>query len=380
MLWDKLVEKSEELLEHLINRPEKELSDGRLRELSKKMQQPGYAGQKLKEQQGFDYYPAFRQIADRQRRFRIRRTMRIAALIGLPLCLGVMAYFFLVHSVDSSPSSEMAMTVVKPGGNKATLEMANGQIVELSGQQQEIREINGTTIRIDSTGIQYAHRTEKADGQELANRIRVPRGGEFHLILSDGTKVWLNADSELKYPVTFGKDKREVNITGEAYFEVSRDTLCPFIVRTNAGKVRVLGTEFNVRAYREEERLVATLIQGKVACSLPEGEKIVILQPDEQVVIDKNGIGKIRKVNPRLYAGWKDGLFVFENERLEEILNQLSRWYDIEVFYTDMHLKDLHFSGDLSRFKAIDVFFKMFENSADIAFSLKGKTLTVSRR
>ena len=380
MLWDKLVEKSEELLEHLVNNPEKELSDERLRELSEKMQQPGYARQKLKEQQGFDYYPAFRQIADRQRRFQMRRAMRIAASIGLPLCLGVTAYFFLADPLEPLQPSQTAMTVVKPGGNKAILEMANGQIVELAGQQGEIREINGTAIRMDSAGIRYAHRTEKADEQELENRIRIPRGGEFRLVLSDGTRVWLNADSELKYPVTFGKDKREVSISGEAYFEVSRDTVRPFIVRAKAGKVCVLGTEFNVRAYREEKQLVATLVQGKVACSLPQGEKTVILQADEQVVIDKNGIGPIRKVNPRLYVGWKDGLFVFENERLEEILIQLSRWYDIEVSYTDMHLKDLHFSGDLSRFKDIEVFLKMFENSADIAFSLKGKTLTVSRR
>lgn len=380
MLWDKLVDKSEELLEHLVNSPEKELPDRRLRELSEKMQQPGYTGQKLKEQQGFDYHPAFRQIAVRQRRFRVRRTMRIAALIGLPLCLGITAYFFLADPTEPSQLAGAAMTVVKPGGNKAILEMANGQIVELSGQQGEIREINGTAIRMDSAGIRYADQTEKTGGQDLENRIRIPRGGEFHLVLSDGTKVWLNAESELKYPVAFGKDKREVSIAGEAYFEVSRDTSRPFVVRAKAGKVCVLGTEFNVRAYQEEERLVATLVQGKVACSLPQGEKTVFLQPDEQVVIDKNGIGQIRKVNPRLYVGWKDGLFVFENERLEEILNQLSRWYDIEVFYTDMRLKDLHFSGDLSRFKDIDVFFKMFENSADIAFSLKGKTLRVSRR
>lgn len=380
MLWDKLEDKSEELLEHLINSPEKDLPDGRLRKLSEKMQQPGYVGQKLKEQQGFDYHPAFLQISGRYRWLRIRRAMRIAALIGLPLCLGVMAYFFLADTTDPSHLAGTTIATVKPGGNKAILEMANGQFVELSGQQGEIREINGTSIQMDSAGIRYTNRTEKEGGQELENCIRIPRGGEFHLVLSDGTKVWLNAESELKYPVAFGKDRREVSIAGEAYFEVSRDTNRPFIVRARAGNIRVLGTEFNIRAYRDEERLVTTLVEGKVACSLPQGEKTVFLQPDEQVVIDKNGIGQVLKVKSRLYVGWKDGLFVFENERLEEILNQLSRWYDIEIFYTDVRLKDLHFSGDLSRFKDIDIFFKMFENSADIAFSLKGKTLTVSKR
>lgn len=379
MLWDKLTDKSDELLNFLTENSKVELSDEQLRQLAEKLQQTGYVGRKINQQEEYDYQSAYRQLPGRQRRLAFRGLIRVAAILGLPLFLGIAAYFLL----SESGRTELQLSEqeqVKPGERKAVLKMADGSEVELTGQQGEIKEINGVAIYMDSLGLRYEGGGKSEEIVEIENRIRIPRGGEYLLVLSDGTKVWLNADSELKYPVVFGKKRREVTIVGEAYLEVVRDTARPFVVRTAMGSVEVLGTKFNVQAYRGEQRLVTTLVEGAVACRQFKGDRSVVLKPDQQVVIDATGIGEVRTVKTGIYTGWKNGMFVFENERLEDILNQLSRWYDIEVFYSDMQLKNLHFSGDLSRFKDISVFFRMFENSADITFSLKGKTLTVGRK
>lgn len=379
MLWDKLTDKSDELLNFLTENSKVELSDEQLRQLAEKLQQTGYVGRKINQQEEYDYQSAYRQLPGRQRRLAFRGLIRVAAILGLPLFLGIAAYFLL----SESGRTELQLSEqeqVKPGERKAVLKMADGSEVELTGQQGEIKEINGVAIYMDSLGLRYEGGGKSEEIVEIENRIRIPRGGEYLLVLSDGTKVWLNADSELKYPVVFGKKRREVTIVGEAYLEVVRDTTRPFVVRTAMGSVEVLGTKFNVQAYRGEQRLVTTLVEGAVACRQFKGDRSVVLKPDQQVVIDATGIGEVRTVKTGIYTGWKNGMFVFENERLEDILNQLSRWYDIEVFYSDMQLKNLHFSGDLSRFKDISVFFRMFENSADITFSLKGKTLTVGRK
>lgn len=378
MMWDKFVENSDRLFRNLICDGQEYLPEEPLQHLAEKFREPGYVDERLRNQERFDYRPAFKLIVAGHRRMMMRHMARIAAVIFLPLAIGGMAYFLWPGDAGVPPAEELAAIEVKPGYMRAVLKMADGREVELSGQKGELCESNGTAIRIDSLGIRYVG--QGAARRELMNSVSVPRGGEYFLVLSDGTEVWLNADSELKYPVNFSSSKREVIVTGEAYFEVSRDTSRPFIVRTEAGSVRVLGTKFNVQAYRGEECLVATLVEGAVSCSLPGGTEAVVLYPDEQVTIGQGKIGPVRKVKTLLYTGWKDGLFIFESERLEDILIRLSRWYDVDVFYTDPRLKELHFSGDLSRFKNIDVFFRMFENSADIVFNLKGKALTVSRR
>lgn len=378
MLWDTFPDKSDELLDYLMWGTEPEISDEQLQQLAEKWQQPGYAATKLRQQQRYDYQLAYQRFYHLRRRKIVYRTVRYAAILVLALGIGLLAYS-LLRSSDTQPEVRQ-MADVKPGEMKAILKMADGREVTLTGQKAQLRESNGAVISVDSSGMRYVRPTAKMEDAGIENSISIPRGGEYMLILSDGTKIWLNADSELKYPVTFRKDRREVTVIGEAYLEVAPNPQAPFIVKTAMGNVQVLGTRFNVQAYREEQRLVTTLVEGSVVCRQKEGEKTVVLKPGQQVTIDGKGIGKVKLVKAQLYTGWKDGMFNFENERLEDILKQLSRWYDIRVVYTDEQLKELHFSGDLSRFKDIQVFFRMFEQSADIAFVLQEKTLTVSRK
>lgn len=378
MLWDTFPDKSDELLDYLMRGTEPEIPDEQLQQLAEKWQQPGYAATKLRQQQRYDYQLAYQRFYHLRRRKIVYRTVRYAAILVLALGIGLLAYS-LLRSSDTQPEVRQ-MADVKPGEMKAILKMADGREVTLTGQKAQLRESNGAVISVDSSGMRYVRPTAKMEDAGIENSISIPRGGEYMLILSDGTKIWLNADSELKYPVTFRKDRREVTVIGEAYLEVAPNPQAPFIVKTAMGNVQVLGTRFNVQAYREEQRLVTTLVEGSVVCRQKEGEKTVVLKPGQQVTIDGKGIGKVKLVKARLYTGWKDGMFNFENERLEDILKQLSRWYDIRVVYTDEQLKELHFSGDLSRFKDIQVFFRMFEQSADIAFVLQEKTLTVSRK
>lgn len=378
MLWDTLPDKADELLDSLVQGTDSELTDEQLQELAEKWQQPGYAAGKLRHQQRFDYQFAYRRILYLHRRRLVYRMMRYAAILTLAFGIGLLAYR-LLQNPDANQEVKQLVTV-KPGEMKAILRMADGREVELTGQKEKLRESNGAVIAIDSSGMRYAPQPDAADDVEIENSISIPRGGEYMLTLSDGTKIWLNADSELRYPVAFRKGKREVTVVGEAYLEVAHDPHAPFIVRTVMGSVEVLGTKFNVQAYREEQSLVTTLVEGSVVCRQEKGGKAVVLKPSQQVTIDENGIGKVRYVKSELFTGWKDGMFIFENARLEDILAQLSRWYDIRVVYTDELLKELHFSGDLSRFKDINIFFRMFEQSADITFSLKEKTLTVSRK
>ena len=210
------------------------------------------------------------------------------------------------------------------------------------------------------------------------NTIDIPIGGEYQLVLADGTKVWLNADSKLRFPVSFTAERREVYLEGEAYFEVAKDSEHPFIVHISRGAIEVLGTGFNVRDYREEQKTVTTLVQGKVVYrSERQPGREIMLEPGFQIKDEEGGSLQPRKVDVILYTGWKDGKYVFENATLEEIMQVLSRWYDIAVFYKREEVKKLHFTGDLERYKTINDFLEFMEIGGNVRFSIKGKTVLI---
>ena len=198
------------------------------------------------------------------------------------------------------------------------------------------------------------------------------------MVLADGTKVWLNADSKLRFPVSFTAERREVYLEGEAYFEVAKDSEHPFIVHISRGAIEVLGTGFNVRDYREEQKTVTTLVQGKVVYrSERQPGREIMLEPGFQIKDEEGGSLQPRKVDVILYTGWKDGKYVFENATLEEIMQVLSRWYDIAVFYKREEVKKLHFTGDLERYKTINDFLEFMEIGGNVRFSIKGKTVLI---
>ncbi len=372
MKWDSLHEKSTGLFRKLTGLSDTPTDDGTLERLAGKMR--GNIKEKIRQQERFDYTRAYHKLVHPQKRFLSIRVAGVAAAVLL-LLGSTIAYYLMQQPDTKIYYDDVFVTAVKPGERKAYLIKHDGEEIALKNETRTIHD-RGTSIQADSTGLDYTATDSVPVQEELYNTLIVPRGGEYNLILADGTRVWLNANSELRYPVRFTGNTREVTVTGEAYFDVQKQNGKPFTVKTRLGNITVLGTQFNVTSYPEKEQLITTLVSGKVACKLPNGENI-ILSPDQQLTVGKNGTTEIKKVNTLYYTSWKDGMFLFENMKLEEIMDQLARWYDIHVFYTSENVKNLHFSGDLSRFKNIDTFIEMFEKSSDAKLTLKGKTLIV---
>ena len=210
------------------------------------------------------------------------------------------------------------------------------------------------------------------------NTLEVPRGAEYELILADGTHVWLNADTRLRYPTCFNTDERRVYLEGEAYFQVTKDTAHPFRVESEAQVVEVLGTQFNVYAYGHEERTYTTLVEGKVAVTASASGQHVQLMPGQQASLGRQG-GEIvvGEVNIQQVVDWKNGMFVFDDLSLEAILRKVARWYDVEVFYRNQQAKAIVFKGNLPRYGELPELLKVLENSSEVHFSLKGNTLIV---
>ena len=209
--------------------------------------------------------------------------------------------------------------------------------------------------------------------------MNVPYGAEYNLRLPDGTKIYLNAGSSLRYPDQFSGETREIFLTGEAYFEVAPDSLHPFIVHTAEVAVRVLGTSFNVNAYPERETVAATLVEGSVQVNYKAGQQVI--RPGMQLVYDKqNGKAEVSAVDTEVYTSWKDGYYYFKREPLENIMEVLSRWYDLNVFYHNQDLKRMEFGGRLKRYDDISYLLKKMEETQDVEFIIKGNTITVQRK
>lgn len=373
MKWNELPDKSEWLFRKLFKNQTETTDDEKLERLAREISEKGYLRKKLDAQERFDYLKAYRQTIAPSGPRLLSRVLKIAAAIVLFAGSGTLIY--LSQDKDTPIREQVILANIHSGSRKALLISHDGQEIELRQEKRLLREENGTDISIDSSGLHYENKTALSRHEILRHTLIVPRGGEFSLTLSDGTKVWLNADSRLEYPVRFADSIREVTVSGEAYFEVQRDTV-PFIVRTDKGNINVLGTSFNVNNYPGNQKAVTTLVNGKIAYTLPGGKEI-ILYPNQQLCINRNGYTTLQIVDTRYAISWKDGMFLFQEMRLEDIMHQLERWYDIQAFYTNEEAKDLHFSGDLSRFKNIDTFIEMFEESSEINIKVQGKNLII---
>ena len=292
---------------------------------------------------------------------------RIAAI----LILAVGSTYFFSTILDKGTSE-----IIQPGSYQATLIMSDGEKYQLD---EEIT-LNEGDIVISNTKNEliYQKRSDKKESQLTYNTIVIPKGGEYKLTLMDGTRIWLNSNSRLKFPSEFGTGVRKVELEGEAYFKVAKDSVHPFVVDVNKAQVKVLGTSFNVNAYSDLNKIVTTLVEGKVEVSDQIfGSKDQLL-PDEQFVFNRS-TGKTlkHKVESRIYTAWKDGRFVFEDESLEDIMMRLSRWYDVEVFFLSESIRKLRFSGDLTRYDNIDKILELIEVTQKVKFTVKGRSLLV---
>ena len=318
---------------------------------------------------------SLQQKVKRQHLFQL---IRYAAILILPL--SVLLLFWL-HQEKELPPMNVAVVGVMDSTDmhKVYLVLEGGTKVDLSTPHVDtIRQDDGQLLAVDTLG-KLVYNTVQEEVEELFyHKIVVPRGGEYTVELNDGTRVRLNADSELRFPVKFVGNERKVFLKGEAYFEVERDTSRPFRVDVHGDAIiEVLGTEFNVNAYPENAEIFATLVLGKVRVADLQTDSTVVLLPNQQAALSGAGIN-VKEVNPEDFISWINGRFYFEKMPLEEILIQLGRWYDLQVFWANEELKSYEFTGAIWRDNTIRQTLDMIEKTTDVCFTVSGRTVTVN--
>ena len=310
-----------------------------------------------------------------------RMTLRWSIAASIILLVGLFVGRTINGVRDMHEEQELAKNVMQPGTSKAILMMADGKEVVLEqGQNLNILLNERVRVATSSQGIVYEEHGKGMVTEEY-NKLTTPVGGEYSLVLSDGTKVFLNADSELKYPVEFSDGKRIVDLKGEAYFEVHKDSLRPFIVRMNGAEVTVLGTSFNVNTYGDDGQIYTTLVNGSVRVASMKNKQEEILKPGMQSVMNvQSGLLTVRKVDVEPYVAWREGRFVFRAMTLDLIMRQLQRWYDFEVFYQNSELKDYEFRGVIKRDMDLDKVLSVIKATTNVDFEVKGKVITIIKR
>ena len=307
----------------------------------------------------------------------IRKTVRwitwskYAAVILLFVSMGI---FWFVNEEEQEVEN-VAVTKIEHGSMKAQLVLANGRRVDLVPETNlQLEEEGGTRILTLDNMVKYSG-MDSLVGQSTEvkyNTLIVPRGGEFSLELADGTRVWLNTESKLRYPVAFTGDERRVEMDGEVYFEVAKNREKPFVVTVNGVDIRVLGTSFNVSAYQED--VVTTLVTGKV--QLKKGDEQVVLLPNQQAIWSDDKF-KVKQVDARNYVLWKEGIFYFEDVDLETILDDMARWYNVTIFYVNPTLKKMKFSVEIKRYEDINEILRRIEQTKRVKFEIKDRTINV---
>ena len=316
-----------------------------------------------------DKRKAWNQVRPARKISLIRTLLKFAAIMILPLSLGV----FLLIRENKQEKVVYAEVPVQPGKKQAVLTLSSGQQVMLADTIVHVNEKGMVISNFPDKELVYKIMNDTMKTETIYNTVTVPRGGEYKLVLADGTIVWLNSDSHIRYPVTFSGNTRQVELEGEAYFEVAKDVEKPFIVRMNEYNVRVTGTQFNVRNYSNES-LATTLVEGGV--QIERKGKVDRLRPGQQAVLENNEI-RIRVVNVEEQVAWRHGAFGFTQCRLENIMEELARWYDVDVFYMNQQVKNYHFSAWFKRSSSINEVINILEKTKKISLDLKGRILTV---
>lgn len=313
------------------------------------------------------------QVARQERKkkvLRLRSWGIVAAVASL--LVGIFVYFQGLEDrlVSGKP------VIAKINGQFPVLELENGSSVVLDSVPMSFLEAGVAVKKSEQLSLSYALPDTLIAREPVYNVLRVPRGAEYDLILSDGSRVWLNAESRLRYPVVFSDSCREVELEGEGYFEVAKDSHRPFRVMTRGQVVEVLGTRFNVEAYPASDFIYTTLIKGKVA--VEAASKREILLPGMQSMLGDGDL-HTRLVDTTSMATWRNGMFVLEEHTLEEIMDQMSRWYDFTVFYQNPELKKIVFKGKVSRYDSFEFVLRLLEKTGNIRFDIQGKTVQVRR-
>ena len=314
-------------------------------------------------------------------RIAARKVLRYAAIF-LPLIFICGAGFYFFRYQDNGGETlELADLHILPQGKVAQLILANGKTVSLSDSAQEsITEKDGTKVHNRLSELSYVSGSNERHTETLYNILVTPRGGEYRIDLSDGTKVWLNAASSLRYPTQFKGKERKVYLSGEAYFEVAKDAAHPFVVNADRTDITVLGTKFNVSAYPDDPSQKTTLAEGAVRINDAGNSNGVILEPGYEAVVAKNGGAiQVNKVNVEAALAWKNGMFIFDGESLGSLMRKLSRWYNVDVKYDDGVDTLFHFTGRIQRYEDITGILHLMELTGKVGFTFKDHELHVMK-
>lgn len=328
------------------------------------------------------YQSLINKVDDQQKNIRVFPLWKYLSAAVLLIVAGFSIYFFAIKTKMEDQHQQAA---ILPGKNNATLTLADGKKVNLN----EVG--NGALLK--QSGIQI---TKSADGQLLYkvlndaektsklvsyNLVETPRGGQYQIILPDGTKVWLNAASSLRFPLSFASmEDRKVELKGEAYFEVTKDKTHPFKVINEGQEVKVLGTHFNINSYKDEGAIKTTLLEGSVVVTSDYAKngvkEEVKIKPGEQAILTDKGLNVVEK-DVEEVMDWKNGDFIFQKESLKQIMSRVGRWYNVDVAYEKDVNTGLTFSGQMSRSKNIKEILTNLESTGEIEFEISGSKIKV---
>lgn len=308
----------------------------------------------------------------------------VAAAVLVMVCSAGL-YFYSGRSSNQQlrviEKPKLAMNDVAPGGNMAILTLSNGTRINLDqAENGKIANEAGLVVTKNDGQLIYSSGSSEVDTsfyKNLTNTVETPRGGEYRIVLPDGTLVWLNAASSLRFPAVFTGNERKVELQGEAYFEVVSNKSIPFRVKSNSQIVEVLGTHFNINSYTDENTIRTTLIEGSIKVFTENNKLSQTLEPGEQASVktDISSI-KINNVNTEEFIAWKNGYFLFNNENIESIMRKISRWYNVEIVY-EGQIPEGEFGGAVSKSKNISEVLRILQRTKAVNFKVQGRRVTV---
>ena len=342
----------------------------RNRRLYKRLQEEGERS--LEVYAAFDADKAWQRVEKRLRRQHYRSLARRAmpyAAAAL-VVLGVGIYALSRWGAPAEPQVLAEEVALLPGSSKARLLTEGGEVFDLDAKG--VLQVDGKRLENDGERLVYGQGQEETGVRR--HTLQVPRGGEYHLVLADGTQVWLNAETELTYPTAFPGDSRRVRVKGEAYFEVAKDAAKPFVVETGDWQVQVLGTAFNVSAYPGERQHV-TLAEGRVRAK--HGEAVEELSPGEQAEVTPQGM-VVREVDVENYMAWRKKRFVFRSEPLPDLAKELERWYDVSIVLGE-EVRDVRLTANLPKYEQLDKLLSIIEDIARVDCDIQGRVITIKK-
>lgn len=303
--------------------------------------------------------------------------LKYAASIVVIASISYLSYHMYNTFTTSNNTKIAKEEPFKVKRNNANLILEGGKIIELSNDKlTTIIDNNSMKIKSQLNNVLEYEVESDSIREPIYNTIVVPKAAEYSVKLSDGTFVYLNSESKLKYPVNFIGDYRVVELEGEGYFKVKKNKKQPFIVKVGKAKISVLGTTFNINAYEENEDIKTTLVEGCV--KVDYNNQDIILKPNEQAICENENI-RCLKVDVTKYNSWVNGVFNFEDSRLEDIMTQIERWYDVNVFFIDQDLRDKLFSGVIQKYRPIKEILKMIEKTDNLKIRIRNDNIYIEK-